>query len=80
LKSNVLQQTTARLEQEKIEFLKRRCESGKAKVTVKKQRLQNDSIRQQNEEIRLQIDVEGIIWRNNIEQECLISWVLLLRK
>jgi hypothetical protein len=65
IKRFALQQTTARLEQEKNEFLKRRCESDEAKVNVEKQRLQNDSIRQQNEEIRLQIDVE----RHNMEKE-----------
>jgi hypothetical protein len=60
-----LQQSTARHEQEKIEFLKRRCESDEERENVEKQRLQNDSIRQQNEEIRLQIDVE----RHNLEKE-----------
>jgi hypothetical protein len=65
MKRFALQETTARLEQAKIEFLKRRCESDETKVNVEKQRLLNDSIRHQNEERRLQIDVE----RHNMEKE-----------
>jgi hypothetical protein len=65
VKRFALQESTAKLGQEKLEFLKRRCESDEAKVNVEKQRLLNDNISQQNEEKRLELDME----RHNMEKE-----------
>jgi hypothetical protein len=60
-----LYESTAKLENENLEFLKRCCESDEAKINVENQRLQNDSIRQRNEEKCLELDIE----RHNTEKK-----------
>jgi hypothetical protein len=45
IKAFALQESTARLEREKFEILKRRCESDEARVNVEKERLLQDRMK-----------------------------------
>jgi hypothetical protein len=65
IKAFALQESTARLEREKFEILKRRCESDEARVNVEKERLLQDRMKQKNDGERLKLDVE----RYKLERE-----------
>jgi hypothetical protein len=57
-KRYILQESTAKLDEEKIELLKRRCVADEARIDVERGRLLQDQIRQVNDEKRLKLDME----------------------
>lgn len=65
IKRFALEESTSKLEQEKIELLKRRCVADEAKTEIEKERLSQDRVRQEKEDRRLELEEQ----RMQLEKE-----------